>query len=567
MAASRPGGQHVEVSPVADHLAAVVAHVTGPAGQGDPRAAAASLAAAIERTGGQIGTDHPQILAATRVLAALRRHLGELPEARSLLENALAAGQFTRGEQDPVMLGLAYDLAFVAHELENRHEARRNFDRIRRHGPAVLGPDHEYVLVARRYLGDATAVAPAAPPVPVPAAAAPAPAPPAPAPPAPAPPAPVPPPAAARPVAPPPAAPPPAARGARPVPAAPPPAAAPIGTPLSAMATPVQTAPTVGASRSGGAPRAQELDEARLVGPAGAPSAPSTGRVPVPPHPAPPIPGPRHSAPAPPEPATAAAQPPTTGTVRVPASSRGETRISPVAAAKIEAAAGLRQPTEPQPLTPASTPTLTKQPAAPVRSEPQPARAPAPAPTPERLDSGGTQRVAPAPAPAQPRRQPELLVPLRPVPAHRPAGAAPARRQRSRVPLILLSAVLAFAILGGSAALVIVFLSSDPRQDPPPAAPSATPEAIRLTLDDQGATVTLSWTDPSSGQVPFAVSYGRADGPADRTEPVPAATTSLTVRQLNPALDYCFTVTVGDSTAGVASSPTVCTSRTARPSR
>ena len=137
MAGTVPGGQHIEV-PVADHLAAVVAHVAGPAGQDDPRAAAASLAEALGLTGERIGTDHPEVLAATRVLAALHRRMGELPEARSLLENAIAAGQFTRGEQDPVMLGLAFDLAYVAHELENRHEARRNFERVRRHGPAVL---------------------------------------------------------------------------------------------------------------------------------------------------------------------------------------------------------------------------------------------------------------------------------------------------------------------------------------------------------------------------------------------------------------------------------------------
>jgi hypothetical protein len=124
-----------------------------PAGRDDPRAAVASLSEALVLTGERIGTDHPEVLAATRVLAALHKQLGELPEARSLLENAIAAGQFTRGERDPVMLGLAFDLAHVAHELENRHEARRNFERVRRYGPAVLGPEHEYVRVAQRYLG------------------------------------------------------------------------------------------------------------------------------------------------------------------------------------------------------------------------------------------------------------------------------------------------------------------------------------------------------------------------------------------------------------------------------
>jgi hypothetical protein len=155
-------------------------------------------------------------------------------------------------------------------------------------------------------------------------------------------------------------------------------------------------------------------------------------------------------------------------------------------------------------------------------------------------------------------------VPLRPVPAHR-QGAAPAPqapRRRSRVPLVLFSVVLALAVLGGSAALVIAFLSSEPRRDPGLAASasSSAPSAIRLTLDDRGATVVLNWTDPSGGSVPFVVSYGRADGPADKSERVPAGTTTLSVGQLNPVQDYCFTV---DPAAGVAPSPTVCTSRPA----
>jgi len=139
----------------------------------------------------------------------------------------------------------------------------------------------------------------------------------------------------------------------------------------------------------------------------------------------------------------------------------------------------------------------------------------------------------------------------------------PGPSKRSRVPLILLSVMLALAVLGGSAALVVAFLSSEPRGDRgSDASPSASaPVAIRLTLDDRGATVNLTWTDPSAGRVPFVVSYGRADGPADRTERLAAGTTTLAVNQLNPAQDYCFTVEVGDPATGVAPSPTVCTSR------
>jgi hypothetical protein len=106
-----------------------------------------------------------------------------------------------------------------------------------------------------------------------------------------------------------------------------------------------------------------------------------------------------------------------------------------------------------------------------------------------------------------------------------------------------------------------VFLSSDPHRDPPSASVSSAPAGIRLTLDDRGATVDLTWTDPSDGGVPFVVNYGRADGPAEKAERVAAGTTTLAVGQLNPAQDYCFTVQVGDPASGVAPSPTVCTSR------
>jgi hypothetical protein len=125
-----------------------------------------------------------------------------------------------------------------------------------------------------------------------------------------------------------------------------------------------------------------------------------------------------------------------------------------------------------------------------------------------------------------------------------------------------LNVILALVVLGGSAALVVAFLTSEPRAGTGDTSPSASaPLTIRLTADDQGADVFLSWTDPSGGRVPFVISYGRADGPADRTERVSAGTTTLAVNQLNPAQDYCFTVEAGDPAAGLAPSPTVCTSR------
>ena len=92
-----------------------------------------------------------------------------------MLEEAVAAGQRRLGDADPLILAMSYDLGMVAEELGNRHEARRNFGRIERHGSAVLGEGHWIVQAVRNYLGgDATGTTdttispttPAAPPLP-----------------------------------------------------------------------------------------------------------------------------------------------------------------------------------------------------------------------------------------------------------------------------------------------------------------------------------------------------------------------------------------------------------------
>ncbi len=150
---------------VPDHLITVARNARALATRGDLGGARAMLDQALEPAATMLGPDHPEVLAATRLLASLHRDLGELSDARRVLEEALAAGQFTLGDDSPDLLPLSYDLAMLADELGNRHEARRNFTRLLRYGPATLGPDHEYVRAARRYLGVA-AEPPQAGPIP-----------------------------------------------------------------------------------------------------------------------------------------------------------------------------------------------------------------------------------------------------------------------------------------------------------------------------------------------------------------------------------------------------------------
>jgi hypothetical protein len=148
---------------VPDHLITVARNARALATRGDLSGARAMLDQALEPAATMLGPDHPEVLAATRLLASLHRDLGELSDARRVLEEALAAGQFTLGDDSPDLLPLSYDLAMLADELGNRHEARRNFTRLLRYGPATLGPDHEYVRAARRYLGVAAGPPPPGP--------------------------------------------------------------------------------------------------------------------------------------------------------------------------------------------------------------------------------------------------------------------------------------------------------------------------------------------------------------------------------------------------------------------
>jgi hypothetical protein len=138
---------------VPDRLTTVARYARALATRGELRDAQAMLEQALEPAATMLGPDHPEVLAATRLLAFLHRELGELSDARRILEEALAAAQLALGDDSSALLPLSYDLATLADELGNRHEARRNFTQLLRHGPAALGPDHEYVRAARRYLG------------------------------------------------------------------------------------------------------------------------------------------------------------------------------------------------------------------------------------------------------------------------------------------------------------------------------------------------------------------------------------------------------------------------------
>ncbi|GAA3190624.1 tetratricopeptide repeat protein [Dactylosporangium siamense] len=134
-------------------LANAVQGARAMAAQGDVRGAFALLARALDGAGGALGGDDPDVLAATCVLAKLHTDLGELSDARRVLEQALAVGYHRLGDGHAVMLALSYELARIADELGNVYEAKRRYGQLARLGPAALGEDHPSVRAARRYLG------------------------------------------------------------------------------------------------------------------------------------------------------------------------------------------------------------------------------------------------------------------------------------------------------------------------------------------------------------------------------------------------------------------------------
>lgn len=154
------------------------------------------------------------------------------------------------------------------------------------------------------------------------------------------------------------------------------------------------------------------------------------------------------------------------------------------------------------------------------------------------------------------------------LPAARPARE-PQRRGRSWTAVVAVLAaagVAAVAIVGTG--LVVFFRTgpTEPAAAPLPEAPRASaapsaPPPTDLSLRDDLTSVTLTWTDPSGGAVPFVVAAGQAGqqlGPKDQVEP---GRTSYTLNGLSAGVDYCFTVLAVYSTETFTTSGQVCTDR------
>lgn len=155
--------------------------------------------------------------------------------------------------------------------------------------------------------------------------------------------------------------------------------------------------------------------------------------------------------------------------------------------------------------------------------------------------------------------------------AYRPAYADESDSTgRNRATLIgaVVAAGVAVVAVAGLGAVVLT------RDDPPSggsaptaAAPTgvaptaAGPPPGDLRLRDNSTTITLTWTDPSGGAVPFMVAAGRAGQALGVLATVDPGSTSYTVNGLNSRVDHCFTVLAVYSTDRFATSGQVCTAR------
>ncbi|GGO14314.1 hypothetical protein GCM10011576_25260 [Micromonospora parathelypteridis] len=150
--------------------------------------------------------------------------------------------------------------------------------------------------------------------------------------------------------------------------------------------------------------------------------------------------------------------------------------------------------------------------------------------------------------------------------AYRPAYAdegGSAGRSRATLIGALVAAGVAVVAVAGLGAVVLTRDDSPPSGTRPTAAgpAAAGPPPGDLKLRDDLTTITLTWTDPSGGAVPFMVAAGRAGQPLGVMATVDPGKTSYTVNGLNSRVDHCFTVLAVYSTDSFATSAQVCTAR------
>ncbi|MFD1371993.1 fibronectin type III domain-containing protein [Actinoplanes sichuanensis] len=470
---------------------------------GDLGSAQVLLERAVELGRENLGEDDPDVLTAQRELAGVFLQSDDPMAARRMLEDAYAAGQWRLGDSDPLMLHISHDLGVVAQELGNRHEARKAFGRVAANGPAALGEGHRFVVQARSYLGEdpsGATVRPDAPPTqpaPVPS--------------------PAPPPPTVTPVAD--LTPAPPVNDVLPVP---PVSNTPPVNNVAAVLNPAVDVPPVPQPRTGEVDARAALERPTDVLPVTRPDGRSGN--------------PWDAAPAVPEQRRPVQQPP--------------------------------QPVQQAPLPVQQAPVPVQQAPYPVQQAPLPVQQRGPQP----VHQGGYGSVDnPQVAYQGGYPPPQHVLPQStewPTTPQVESGADGAYRKRAfAVGLTVVATLVALVAVG---ALVVVLMNREGKKEEGPVTPVATASAgpqlggappTRVKLTDRGASIDVSWRDPSGGKAPFMITMAREGQQLKPVAQVGLGKTKTSVDGLNPKLQYCFAVVAVYTSDLYASSTQVCTER------
>jgi len=124
-------------------------------------------------------------------------------------------------------------------------------------------------------------------------------------------------------------------------------------------------------------------------------------------------------------------------------------------------------------------------------------------------------------------------------------------------------------IVGLALAAIGTVVLVRPQQDPTPGAQTTrstgtavTPAPFQIRLQDDGTTLTVSWTLDRPAAVVIALAVGR-DGTPNVVGTAPPGTDRYTIRGLDPRLEYCVIAGPVDDSAAVSPAVTECTRRTA----
>jgi hypothetical protein len=200
------------------------------------------------------------------------------------------------------------------------------------------------------------------------------------------------------------------------------------------------------------------------------------------------------------------------------------------------------------------------------------------------MDGGGwlpapraTSDVMPiSPPPPLPTRAREAMTapdPMAP-PGRRFAEADLERRTSPRTTLIIGLAIV--TVIAITAVTVITLLSNRAARQAQARttasasapAPTTTPPATtvggppgNVQLVDHGTSITLSWVDPSGGQVSFLIGGTDPAGKPLLAKQIPQGQTTVTYDGMNATGRYCFVVGAIYTVNDVARAPQVCTKR------